>query len=324
MRQLGKSDLNVTPVALGCWPMAGVTTLDTIHEESIATVHAALDAGINHLDTAYVYGPSGESDHVLRDALEGRRKEAFLASKVGIHYESANGAKPEMTHDGRPDTIARECDTLLDRLNTDHVELLYLHSPDPKVPVAESAGAIARLIESGKTLTAGLSNGTLEQIQEFASACPLSAVQLPYNMLQRDIEEKTIPWCLDNQVSVVVYWPLMKGLLAGKLKRDHVFAEGDSRAKYPMYQGEEWQRNQDFVDVLRELAESSGRTVVQIVTRWTLEQPGITSVLCGAKRPWQIEESAAALTTPLTDTEHAQIAEAISARGKAESKRLFR
>ena len=324
MRQLGKSDLNVTPVALGCWPMAGVTTLDTIHEESIATVHAALDAGINHLDTAYVYGPNGESDHVLRDALEGRREEAFLASKVGIHYESANGAKPEMTHDGRPDTIARECDTLLDRLNTDHVELLYLHSPDPKVPVAESAGAIARLIESGKTLTAGLSNGTLEQIQEFASACPLSAVQLPYNMLQRDIEEKTIPWCLDNQVSVVVYWPLMKGLLAGKLKRDHVFAEGDSRAKYPMYQGEEWQRNQDFVDVLRELAESSGRTVAQIVTRWTLEQPGITSVLCGAKRPWQIEESAAALTTPLTDTEHAQIAEAISARGKAESKRLFR
>ena len=324
MRQLGKSDLNVTPVALGCWPMAGVTTLDTIHEESIASVHAALDAGINHLDTAYVYGPNGESDHVLRDALEGRRKEAFLASKVGIHYESANGAKPEMTHDGRPDTIARECDTLLDRLNTDHVELLYLHSPDPKVPVAESAGAIARLIESGKTLTAGLSNGTLEQIQEFASACPLSAVQLPYNMLQRDIEEKTIPWCLDNQVSVVVYWPLMKGLLAGKLKRDHVFAEGDSRVKYPMYQGEEWQRNQDFVDVLRELAESSGRTVAQIVTRWTLEQPGITSVLCGAKRPWQIEESAAALTTPLTDTEHAQIAEAISARGKAESKRLFR
>lgn len=324
MRQLGKSDLHVTPVALGCWPMAGVTTLDTNHQESIATVHAALDAGVNHLDTAYVYGPNGESDQILRDALQARRSEAILASKVGIHYESINGGEPEMTQDGRPETIVRECDAILDRLNTDHVELLYLHSPDPKVPVAESAGAIARLIESGKTLTAGLSNGSLEQIQEFASACPLSAVQLPYNMLQRDIEEQTIPWCLENQVSVIVYWPLMKGLLAGKLKRDHTFAEGDSRTKYPMYQGKEWQRNQDFVDVLRQLAETSGRTVAQIVTRWTLEQPGITSVLCGAKRPWQIEESASALTTPLTDTEHAQIADAISVRGKAESKRLFR
>ncbi len=261
MRQLGSSELKVTPVALGCWPMAGVTTLDTTHKESVATVHAALDAGINHLDTAYVYGPNGESDQVLRDALADRREEAFLASKVGIHYESIDGNKPEMTQDGRPEMILQECDTLLDRLNTDRVELLYLHSPDPKVPVAESAGAIAKLIESGKTLTAGLSNGTLDQIKEFTSECPLSAVQLPYNMLQRDIEEETIPWCLENQVSVVVYWPLMKGLLAGKLARDHVFAEGDSRAKYPMYQGDEWERNQDFVDVLRELASASGQTV---------------------------------------------------------------
>lgn len=323
-RPLGDTGLTVSPVALGCWPMAGVTTLGATHADGVATVRAALDAGVNHLDTAFVYGPDGESDRILAEALAGRRNEVVLASKVGIHYEHGPDGKPAMTTDGRPETIRRECETLLGRLSTDRVELLYLHSPDPDVPIAESAGELGKLREEGKTVSVGASNCTLEQIEQFAAAGPLAAVQLPYNLLQRDIEELTLPWCRERGVSVMAYWPLMKGLLAGKMGRDHRLDEGDSRNKYPMYQGDEWQRNQDFVEDLRSVADAAGRTVTQVVTNWTFRQPGITSALCGAKRPWQIEESAGAMGWRLTDEELAAIDAALERRGRAEAKRAFR
>lgn len=323
LRRLGSTDLETTPVALGCWPMAGVTTLDANHADGVATVHAAIDAGINQLDTAYVYGPKAESDLILHDVLADRREEVLLASKGGIHYGPGESGKLEMLQDGRPETIMRECDESLARLGVEQIDLFYLHSPDPKVPVTESASGFTELLNSGKIKSVGVSNCTLEQIEAFAAVCPLSAVQLPYNMLQRDIEQQTLPWCIKNQVSVMVYWPLMKGLLAGKIPRDHQFEKDDSRANYPMYQGKEWERNQDFVDKLRELANDSDRTVSELVVRWTLEQPGITAVLCGAKRAWQIEESAKAQNAPLSPFEIETLSEAIRVRGKAESKRLF-
>ena len=131
-----------------------------------------------------------------------------------------------MKTDGRPETIRRECDSLLSRLATDRVELLYLHSPDPETPLEESAGAIAELRSEGKILAAGVSNCTLEQIEQFAAVCRIAAVQLPYNMLQRDIEERTIPWCLERGVAMATYWPLMKGLLAGEWNASIAWPEG--------------------------------------------------------------------------------------------------
>ncbi|MEO0531225.1 MAG: aldo/keto reductase [Planctomycetota bacterium] len=323
-RPLPGTKLEVTAVALGCWPMAGVTTLGATHESGVATVHAALDAGINHFDTAYVYGPNGESDRILAEALAGRRDEVVLASKVGVHYETTDtDAKAEMAQDARPETLRRECDELLARLKTDHVDLLYLHSPDPNVPIADSAGALAELMAKGKTLSVGASNTQLEQSKEFAEACPLSALQLPYNMLQQDIEERTLPWCRENGIAVMSYWPFMKGLLAGAMKSDQKLAERDSRKKYPMYQGEEWERNQAFVDELRAIAESIGVTVPQLVVNWTAARNGITSVLCGAKRPEQITETAGAMGWSLTDEQTQRIDAAITARGDAEAKRAF-
>ncbi len=323
-RALAKTGLEVTPVALGCWPMAGVTTLGATHADGVATVRAAIDAGINHLDTAYVYGPNGESDRILAEALEGRRDEVVLASKVGVHYgPPGEDSKQEMVTCGRPQKLKAECDELLQRLKTDRVDLLYLHSPDPEVPIAESAGALAELIAEGKTLSAGVSNTQLEQTQEFASACPLSAVQLPYNMLQRDIEQHTLPWCQENDVAVMVYWPLMKGLLAGAMDRSTELAEQDSRRKYPMYQGDEWQQNHDFVEELRAVAADAGVTVAQLVVHWTMHRRGITSVLCGAKRPEQIEETAGAMGFRLNEDQQERIAAAIVARGDAEGKRAF-
>ena len=152
-------------------------------------------------------------------------------------------------------------------------------------PVAESAGAIRDLIAAGKVRAAGASNVGVAELEQFAAACPLAAYQPPYNMLQRQIEADTLPWCRQHGVSVLAYWPLAKGLLAGKMSRDETFAPTDSRRKYPMFQGDEWQKNHDLLDKLREIAAASGHSVAQTVINWTIHQPGITAALCGAKRP---------------------------------------
>lgn len=211
--------------------------------------------------------------------------------------------------------MRRQCEESLRRLGTDRVELLYLHAPDPNVPVAESAGALKELLDEGKTRSVGLSNASLEQLEQFAAVCPLAAFQPHYNMLQREIEADTLPWCVAHNVSVMVYWPLMKGLLAGKLSRDHVFAPGDGRAKYPMFQGQEWQKTHDLIDELREIATEAGRTVAQLVINWTIHQPGISVALCGAKRPDQIEENAGAVGWRLSDAQLARVTAAIARRG---------
>jgi aryl-alcohol dehydrogenase-like predicted oxidoreductase len=317
-RPLGNSGFKVSPVALGCWPIAGVTTLDTNDADSIATIQKCFDVGINNLDTAHVYGPNGESENLIRRAIGNRRDELVIASKCGIHYE--NGV---MVTDNRPKRLRLECDESLRRLGTDRVELLYLHAPDEKIPLTESAGALRDLMAAGKARSIGISNFTVEQMEEFHAVCPVTATQMPYNMLQRDIEKRTIPWCRERNVAVMIYWPLMKGLLSGKLKRGDALAERDNRRSYPMYQGEELERNQEFVEKIRDVAESAGRTVAQVVVNWTISQPGITSALCGAKRPYQIEETAGAMGWQLTADERATIDAAIAARGPTATKRAF-
>jgi aryl-alcohol dehydrogenase-like predicted oxidoreductase len=317
-RPLGHNGPPISPVALGCWPMSGVTTINANEADSIATIRKCFDLGINHLDTAYVYGPNGESENYIRQAVGNRRHEMVIATKCGIHFEG-----DAMPNDGRPETLRRECAESLRRLGTDHVDLLYLHAPDPNVPIEDCAGALRDLMTRGETRAVGASNCTLEQFQAFHAVCPLAAVQLPYNMLQRDIERRTIPWCREQGIAVTVYWPLMKGLLTGGLPRDHVFDPRDPRQNWPMYQGVEWYKNQDFVDRLRAAAALSGHTVAQLVVNWTISQPGITAALCGAKRPWQIEETAGAMGWQMTTEQQALVDAALTARGPAAAKRAF-
>jgi aryl-alcohol dehydrogenase-like predicted oxidoreductase len=191
------------------------------------------------------------------------------------------------------------------------------------VPIADSAGALRELMNAGKTRSIGVSNFTVEQMEEFHAVCPIAATQMPYNMLQRDIEKRTIPWCREYNVAVMIYWPLMKGLLTGKLQRGQELAERDNRRTYPMYQGDELQKNLDFIDQLREVANSSGHSIAQIVVNWTIAQPGITAALCGAKRPAQIEETAGAMGWQLSAEQRAIIDAAIAARGPTATKRAF-
>ena len=311
LHPLGNTDLRISEVALGCWPIAGITSPGTNDDDSIATIRACFDLGINHLDTAYCYGHAGESETLIGRALGPRRDEMVIATKGGIHW-SPDGV---MSHDAKPATLRRQCEESLGRLGTDRVELLYLHSPDKTVPIGESAGELKRLLDEGKARAIGVSNVKLAQLEEFAAECPVAAYQPAYNMLQREIEADTLPWCREHHVAVLVYWPLLKGLLAGKMARDHVFAETDSRRKYPMFCGDEWRKNHVLIDRLREIATDAGHTVAELVINWTIHQPGVTVALCGAKRPEQIQETAAGAGWQLTDEELAAVDQALADRG---------
>jgi aryl-alcohol dehydrogenase-like predicted oxidoreductase len=315
LRPLGNTGITISPVALGCWPIAGMTSPGTSDQDSLATIRACFDLGINHLDTAYCYGRDGESERLVARALGRRRSEMVIATKGGIHW----GPDGSQVKDASPATLRRQCEESLRRLQTDRVDLLYLHAPDPKTPITESAGALRELMSEGKTLSVGVSNVTLEQLEAFAEVCPVATFQPPYNMLQRQIEGDTLPWCHTHGVAVLVYWPLMKGLLAGRLRRDQSFA-GDSRRKYPMFQGEEYRKNLDLVEDLRRIAAFSGHTVAQVVINWTIHRPGITAALCGAKRPEQLRETAAAAGWTLTGEQFAEIDEALARRGTPATK----
>jgi aryl-alcohol dehydrogenase-like predicted oxidoreductase len=199
--------------------------------------------------------------------------------------------------------------------------LYYLHAPDPQVPVAESAGALRQLLDAGKVRAVGVSNlKSIAQYEPFHAVCPITADQPHYNMLQREIEADRLPWCVAHGVSVCVYWPLMKGFLAGKLGRDHQWDPKDGRQKYPVFQGEQWDKTHDFIDKLRPIAGEAGLTLAQLVIAWTIQRPGITAALCGAKRPEQIRETAGAMRVRLTAEQLERIDRAIAERGEVVSR----
>lgn len=315
LREIGRTGIMVTPIAMGCWPIAGVTSIDVTEASSLATLQAAVDHGVNFFDTAYCYGYNGESEKLIAKALGSRRDQIVIASKGGIHWKDRVQQK-----DASAKTLQLECEESLRRLNTDRIDLQYLHAPDPNVPLAESAAALKALLESGKIRSVGVSNFTLPQLAEFHAICPISAYQPHYNMLQREIELSQLPWCIENNVSVMVYWPLLKGLLAGKLPRDYQFDPKDGRRKYPMFAGEQWDKNQDFLDLLRPLAVETNATLAQVVLNWTIQRPGITVALCGAKRPDQIIDNAGTMNWTLTADQIARIDAAIAARGDVVSR----
>ena len=313
--EIGTTGIHVTPVAMGCWPISGVTTLGVTDAESVATLEAALDSGVNFFDTAFCYGYEGESEKLIGRGLGHRRDEVVIATKGGVHWENRIQQR-----DARPETLRRQCDESLQRLDTDRIDLYYIHAPDPAVPVSESAGGLKQLLEEGKILSVGVSNFTADQMEEFSVVCPISASQPHYNMLQREIEDEHLPWCRQHGVSVMAYWVLLKGLLAGHLSRDHVFESPDGRAKYPMFQGAEYQRNLDFVDSLRPIASDAELTVSQLVIAWTLAQPGISVALCGGRRPEQIRESAVAMGAEVGEEMLDRVDQAIAVRGDAASR----
>jgi len=292
---LGKSDLRVSRIGLGCWPMAGITSIGISDADSIATVRAALDCGINFFDTAFSYGYDGRSDEILRIALANRRNEAIIAHKVGSHWDD----QKRRVVDGSPSRLLAQAKECVRRIGSDYVDVMYLHTPDPKVPIEDSAGAIAEICKSGLARYAAVSNVNSDQATRFVQVCPVVAIQPYFNMFQQECVEELIPFASRNQVSLVCYWILMKGLLSGHLQRDHEFDPKDRRLTYPIFQGEAWHRAQNLLDKLRALSADLNCTVTQIVTAWSLTRPGVTVALLGAKRPEQILEAAGSLELKL-------------------------
>lgn len=311
---LGPTSLQVSAVALGAWPLGGLVGAKTTPQEGRDTIEAALAAGINFLDTAYSYGLQGESERLLGQVLQGRRDEAIVASKVGLSWTPEG----EKVRCGRPDVLWRHAEESLQRLGMDYVDVLYLHVPDPEVPIEDSAGALRDLMDAGKTRHLGISNANVPEMEAFARICPLAVVQEDYNLVQRDVERERLPWCRSQGLAFTAYYPLMSGLLAGRFTRDYVFDESDRRKNYPIFQGKAWQRNLELVEQLRSIAERRACTLAQLAVAWLLHQPGVTSVLCGATRGAQIRETAAAADVTLTPTDLSAIdqIEAASARDR--------
>ena len=306
-----QQQLTLPGLALGCWPLAGMTRPGVTRQAAIETVAAAIDHGITHLDTAYCYGENGESEKAIAQAAQGRRNEVTIASKCGIHWQAGK----KQTVDGRPETIIREAKESLLRLQADSIDLLYLHTPDPKIPIKESAGALRRLLDEGFVRAVGLSNGNVEECKLFAETCPLTACQRHFNMLQQEIRPALLPYCKSEQIAMVTYWPLIKGLLAGKMERNQVFPKTDSRHKYLMFRGEEFQKNLDFVDTIRSLATQQNMDLVSLVLAWTMAQEGITTVLFGATSAKQVTTNAKALNCRLDGSIIQAINDAIQQRG---------
>jgi aryl-alcohol dehydrogenase-like predicted oxidoreductase len=306
-RRIGQTDLYVSPIGLGCWPIAGMTSLDVNEPDSRKTIMAAIDSGINFLDTAYGYGADGNSERLIGEVIRHRREEVVIASKGGMHWD----AHGQRHFDCSPARIRQECDESLKRLEIDAIDLHYLHAHDGQTPIAETAGAFLELKQAGKIKAVGVSNLGVSLAAEFHDVCPIAAVQPPFNMLQQSIQQDLVPWCVENHISVVPYWPLMKGLLAGKIRRGHQFDPKDNRLTYEIFQGQAFENAQLLLDQLDLISQEIGKTVAQVVVNWTYNQPGILSVLCGAKRDWQILDSAGALGWQLSGSHAKTIAETL-------------
>ena len=316
LRPLGNTDIRVSPVALGCWPIAGMTSPGVTDESSIATIRACFDLGVNHLDTAYMYGLAGESERLIARALgqPARRDGDRHQGRAALGRRRANrSATPG------PATLRRECEESLRRLGTDRVELYYLHAPDPNVPVAESAGELKRLMDEGKTRAVGASNVTLAQLEEFAAECPLGGVSAA---LQH------APARDRGRHAALV--PRARRLGAGLLAAD----EGPSgRQAAPRRRPARGRQPAKVSHVpRRRVAEEPrpGRQAPRDCRRgratrwrnwsinWTIHQPGITAALCGAKRPEQIRDNAGAAGWELTPEQLAAIDRALAERGTPE------
>jgi aryl-alcohol dehydrogenase-like predicted oxidoreductase len=284
-----------SPIALGLWPIAGITTVGVTEAEAEATIAKAIECGITTFDTAFSYGYEGESDKLLGRFVTDQRERFHIIGKVGQRWTEQR----VRVVDASPSTLFRDAEESLARIGISDFDLLMLHGPDPSVPLEQSAEAMCELQRRGVCREIGVCNVTPEEFESFArvtrsqgSGC--SAVQCPLNLLQRESLQDLIPRCQQADCDVDVYWTLMKGLLAGRIGRDHVFAAGDSRPGYAIFQGEARRRAHDILDALLPLAQSERLTLAQFSIGWALAQPGVRHALVGARRPSQIAEIAMA------------------------------
>ncbi|KEO82481.1 aldo/keto reductase [Tumebacillus flagellatus] len=266
-RHLGKSGLEVSAVGLGCMSMSPDYYGAADEQESIRTLHFALDIGVNFWDTANVYG-GGHNEKLLSQVLRERRDEVVLATKFGF-VRTEQGL---VGVNGRPDYLKEQCDLSLQRLGVDHIDLYYLHRVDAAVPIEETVGAMAELVQAGKVRHLGLSEVSGATLRRAHAVHPIAAVQSEYSLWSRDIEAEVFPACRELGVGIVPYSPLGRGFLTGQIKSPDDFAPDDFRKGLPRFQGENFQLNLDLVRELEAMAQERGVKASQLALAWVLAQ----------------------------------------------------
>ena len=311
-RAIGASGPGASAIGLGTWAIGGWMWGGTDEAESVAAIRAAIDAGVTLIDTAPAYG-MGRSEEIVGKAIAGRRDEVVLATKCGLVWHTANGnhffdqdGRPVHRHLG-PESIAHELEESLRRLGTDYVDLYITHWQDPTTPVAETMGALLELKRAGKIRAIGASNLTPADLSAYLAAGGLDAVQEQYSMVHRDIEAEIVPLCVRNDVSILSYSSLALGLLTGRIGPERTFEGDDLRIADPRFSVENRRRAVAFAAAVQPVADGLGATVAELVIAWTINRPGITFALCGARNPQQARENARAGAIRLDAAERAAI-----------------
>jgi aryl-alcohol dehydrogenase-like predicted oxidoreductase len=295
-RKLGYSDLHFTPIGLGTWAMGGGDWKfgwgDQDDAASIRAVHQALDAGINWIDTAAIYG-HGHAEQVVGKAVRDRRDDVWIATKCGRVWE---GESREIGKCLKRESVHRELDASLQRLGIDQIDLYQIHWPEPDEEIEEGWGAVAELVEQGKIRYAGVSNFSLEQLKRIQSIHPVTSLQPPYSMLRREVEEEILPYCCENQIGVLAYSPMQAGLLTGKFSKERVqnLPSNDWRKANPFFTSPQLEVNLGIVEKLRPIAEQMEISLSQLSLAWVLRRSDMTAAIAGARRPEQIIETAKA------------------------------
>ena len=307
-RQLGKSELNISVIGLGTWALGGTDWGRRTDEgEAIAAIQKSVDLGINLIDTAPFYG-NGRSEEIVGKAIKARRQRVIIATKCGFRlrlFRPVNNLKPK--------SIRKELENSLRRLGTDVIDLYQCHWPDPNTPIEDTMGEMLKMKAEGKIRYIGVSNFDTALLQRAQKAAPIVSNQVPYSLLNREIERELIPFCQEQGVGILAYGPLGGGILTGKYKEKPVFNTGDARSFfYTYYEEPYWSRVQTLLKDLEQVSKRYGKPISQAAINWARQQPGISTVLVGARSPKQAEANAAAGTWQLSAEDLASIKKALS------------
>jgi len=305
MQQRRLAELEVSSIGLGCMGMSEFYGPGD-EAESIATIHRALDLGVTLLDTADMYG-HGANEELVGRAIADRREQVVLATKFGIVRDPANPAARGVN--GRPEYVRASCDGSLRRLGVDHIDLYYQHRVDPSVPIEETVGAMAELVQAGKVRYLGLSEAGAETIRRAHAVHPIAALQSEYSLWSRDLEAEVLPAIRELGIGLVAYSPLGRGFLTGAITSPEDFAPDDFRRNNPRFQGENFKRNLELVERVRELAAEKDCTPAQLALAWVLHRGEDVVPIPGTKRRRYLEENVAAAEVTLSEEELARIEE---------------
>lgn len=309
-KQLGNSDLQITPLGIGAWAMGGggwaFAWGPQDDDESIAAIRAAVDAGWNWIDTAAVYG-LGHSEEVVAKALEGLSPRPYVFTKCARVWDEQGKIGKRL----KADSVRKECENSLRRLKTDVIDLYQIHWPEPDEEIEEGWTELAKLQQEGKVRWIGVSNFNVSQLKRAQAIAPITSLQPPYSMVTADIEAEILPYCLENNIGTLIYSPMKSGLLAGRMTRERVqsMPADDHRQRMPHFQEPLLTRNLNLVELLREIGAKHGKTPGEVAIAWTLRHPAVTAAIVGLRSPSQLEGVAGAAEWRLTPAEAQQIAD---------------